>query len=147
MADTLDRAKLFRSGSVTIDDLGIADGTSGQLLATDGEGNLSFVSSADASLPVQASSSTLTLSAADSGKLITATAGGVEIPANTFNQGDVVTIYNDSASTQAVVTSAVTCRFVGQANAATSYTLGAYALVAVICVDTNTFVISGGGIQ
>lgn len=88
-----------------------------------------------------------TLTAADSGKHISITAGGVTVPAGVFAVGDVVTIFNDSTSSQAVTQGAsVTLINAGTTNTG-NRSLGAYGLCTVLCVSSNRFIISGIGLS
>ena len=97
------------------------------------------------SLPQNAQSSGYTLVLADAGKHISITTGGVTVPAGVFAIGDSITIYNNSASNQTITTSAVTCYLVGTATTG-ARTLAQRGLATLICVATNTFVITGGGL-
>jgi len=111
-------------------------------------GGIVFASSqAFPKVPQNAKTSAYTLIASDAGKHISITTGGVVIPAGVFGIGDAVSIYNNSSSDQTITQgTSVTLR---QAGAATTgnRTLAQYGLVTVLCVATNTFVITGGGLS
>ena len=82
----------------------------------------------------------------DDGKHISITTGGVTVPSGVFSTGNVVSIYNNSASNQTITQGAgVTLRFAGSTNTG-NRTLAAYGLATLLCVGTNTFVISGAGL-
>ena len=82
----------------------------------------------------------------DSGKHISISTGGVTIPASVFSAGQAVTIYNNSGSSQAITQgSGATLRFAGTASTG-NRTLAQYGVATLLCVGSNTFVISGGGL-
>ena len=83
----------------------------------------------------------------DDGKHISITTGGVTVPSGVFTTGNVVSIYNNSASNQTITQGAsVTLRFAGSTGTG-NRTLAAYGLATLLCVGTNTFVISGAGLS
>lgn len=97
-------------------------------------------------LPQISSTSAYTLATGDSGKHLSITTGGVTVPSGVFAAGDVITIYNNSASNQTITQgSSVTLRQAGTANTG-NRTLAQYGIATVICVASNTFVISGSGL-
>lgn len=94
-------------------------------------------------IPQNSQTSAYTLVAGDNGKHINITTGGVTVPNSVFSTGNVVSIYNDSASTQTITQGAsVTLRAGG-----TAYTgnilLGQRGLCTILCVASNEFVITG----
>ena len=107
-------------------------------LITDSKGELR-------NLPQNAKTAAYTLVLADAGKHISITTGGVTVPAGVFAIGDSITIYNNSASNQTITTSAVTCYLVGTATTG-ARTLAQRGLATLICVASDTFVITGGGL-
>lgn len=87
-----------------------------------------------------------TLTAADNGKYISITTGGVTVPASIFSPGQSVTIYNNSVSDQTITqASGVTMYQVGTATTG-NRTLAQRGLATVFCVGPNNFVITGGGL-
>ena len=107
---------------------------------SDGKGNLR-------SIPQNAKTSAYTLIAADAGKHISITTGGVTVPASIFSIGDAVTIYNNSGSSQTITQgSSVTLREGGTANTG-NRTLAQYGLATLLCVAADTFVITGAGVS
>jgi hypothetical protein len=102
-------------------------------------------SAAPLNLPVNTQTSAYTLTAADIGDYVNITTGGVTVPAGVFVSGDVISIYNNSASSQTITTTAVTCYLVGTATTG-NRTLAQRGLATLLCVGTNEFVISGGGL-
>lgn len=108
--------------------------------SSDGKGDLR-------SIPQNAQTGAYTLVAADAGKHISITTGGVTIPSGVFNTGDAITIYNNSGSNQTITQGAsTTVRQGGTANTG-NRTLAQYGLATVLCVASNTFVISGAGVS
>lgn len=106
---------------------------------TDAAGNIR-------SIPQNAQTGAYTLVASDNGKHISITTGGVTVPASVFNVGDVVTIYNNSASNQTITQGAsVTLRQAGTATTG-NRTLAQYGIATVLCVGSNTFTITGSGV-
>jgi hypothetical protein len=98
------------------------------------------------SVPQNSQTSAYVLIASDAGKHISITTGGVTVPASVFSIGDTVTIYNNSASNQTITQgTSVTLRQVGTANTG-NRTLAQYGVCTVLCVASNTFVITGGGL-
>jgi hypothetical protein len=94
-------------------------------------------------IPQNAKTSGYTLVASDAGKHISITTGGVTVPASVFGVGDCVTIYNDSASNQTITQgTSVTLRLAGQ-TATGNRTLSSYGIATLLCVASNTFVITG----
>jgi hypothetical protein len=88
-----------------------------------------------------------TLVASDTGKHISITTGGVTVPSGVFSAGDIVSIFNNSASSQTITQgSSTTLRQAGTANTG-NRTLGQYGVATVLCVASNTFVISGAGLS
>jgi hypothetical protein len=107
---------------------------------SDSKGNLR-------SIPQNAQTSAYTLQAADAGKHISTTTGGITIPASIFSVGDPVTVFNNSATSQTITTTAVTAYFPGQSTAKASFTLATRGICTILCVGSNTFVISGAGLS
>jgi hypothetical protein len=98
-------------------------------------------------IPQDSKTSSYTLVASDTGKHISITTGGVTVPASLFSIGDVVTIYNNSTGNQTITQGAsTTLRQAGTANTG-NRTLAQYGLATILCVASNTFVISGAGLS
>jgi hypothetical protein len=106
---------------------------------SDGSGSLR-------TLPQNSKTSAYTLLATDTGKHINITTGGVTVPSAVFSPGDIVTIFNNSGTSQSIVQGAsTTLRLAGSATTGTR-TLAQYGVATVLCVASNTFVVSGGGL-
>ena len=85
-----------------------------------------------------------TLLATDLGQYVSIDAN-VTVPPAVFSAGDVVVIYNNSASTVSVLRgSGVTMYWVGGVNS--DRALSARGLATLLCVDSNVFVITGQGL-
>ena len=99
------------------------------------------------SIPQNAKTAAYTLLAADAGKHISITTGGVTVPSGVFSIGDAVTIYNNSTSNQTITQgSSVTLRIAGSATSGNK-TLAQYGLSTILCVASNVFVVGGAGVS
>jgi hypothetical protein len=88
-----------------------------------------------------------TLVAQDAGRCINISSGSVFVPANTMGVGDAVSVFNNRAGTMTIVQNGgVTLRFAGTGNTG-NRTLAQYGLCTILCVGTNTFVVTGGGLS
>jgi hypothetical protein len=94
-------------------------------------------------IPQNSQTGAYTLVAADNGKHVNITTGGVTVPSGVFSAGNVVSIYNDSASTQTITQGgSVTLREGGTANTG-NVSLSQRGLCTILCVASNEFVITG----
>ena len=98
-------------------------------------------------IPQNAQSSAYTLVAADAGKHITITTGGVTIPASIFTAGDAITIVNDSASDQTITCSAVTTYLANDTSTKTSLTLKARGIATFLFVSATVVYGAGAGLE
>jgi hypothetical protein len=98
------------------------------------------------SIPQNAQTAAYTLAATDNGQHISITTGGVTVPSAIFTAGQVVTIFNNSASSQTIAQgTSVTLRQAGTASTG-NRTLAQYGVATILCVASNTFVITGTGV-
>lgn len=99
-------------------------------------------------LPVNSQTGAYNVLPADAGKLISITTGGVSVlTTSAFSTGQSVSIYNNSGSSQTITQGAsVTIRQVGTANTG-NRTLAQYGLCTLVCVGSNSYVITGGGLS
>lgn len=98
-------------------------------------------------IPQNSQTSAYALAIGDVGKHISITTGGVTINASIFSAGDVVTIYNNSASSQTITQgTSVTMYLAGSATTG-NRTLAQRGVCTVLCVASNTFVITGAGLS
>jgi hypothetical protein len=97
-------------------------------------------------VPANAQGSSYTLVATDSGKYIS-TSNSVTVPSGQFVAGMVVSVYNSSGSDiQITQGSGVTLRLVGKSSSG-NRTLAQRGLATILCVGSNDFVITGGGVS
>ena len=110
-------------------------------------GNITFTNAqVYPKIPANPQMQAYTLVADDAGKHISITTGGVTVPSGVFVAGDVVSIYNNSNSSQTITQGgSVTIRLAGSATSG-NRTLLQYGLATVLCVASNTFVITGAGL-
>jgi hypothetical protein len=131
----LSTAGALSSGTSITATTSITAGTS----ISDGIGNIRDV-------PQNAQTTGYTLVASDNGKHVSITTGGVTVPSGVFAIGDTVSIFNNSSSSQTITQGgSVTMYQVGTANTG-NRTLAQRGLCTVLCVASNTFVITGGGL-
>ncbi len=98
-------------------------------------------------IPQSAKTSGYTLAGSDGGKHISITTGGVTVPSGQFAVGQAVSIYNNSGSDQTITQGgSVTLRLVGDSGTG-NRTLAQRGLVTILCVASNEFVITGGGLS
>ena len=92
--------------------------------------------------------SAYTLVAGDAGKAISITTGGVTVPNSVLSAGNIVTIYNNSGSSQTITQgSGVTLQWAGQTSSTTgNRTLGLYGIATIIFISSSNAVISGAGL-
>ena len=97
-------------------------------------------------VPANSQTSAYVAVSTDAGKFISITTGGVTVNSSTgFTAGQSVSIYNNSGSNQTITATGVTLRQVGTANTG-NRTLAQYGLCTLLCVASNTYVITGGGV-
>lgn len=96
-------------------------------------------------LPTSAKSANYTLTAADKGGLVSVSSGDITVPANVFDVGDPVVIYNNSSTNRTIErASGVTMYWVDGDNA--NRELLQRGLATIVCVGANEFVITGQGL-
>lgn len=97
-------------------------------------------------IPQQSKTAAYTLVAADAGQHISITTGGVTVPSGVMSVGDAVSIFNNSASNQTITQgTSVTMYLAGTATTG-NRTLAQRGICTVLCVASNTFVVSGAGL-
>jgi hypothetical protein len=89
-----------------------------------------------------------TLVAGDAGKTVSITTGGVTIPNAVMAAGNIVSIYNNSGSSQTITQGAsLTLQWAGQATSTTgNRTLGLYGLCTIVFISSSVAVITGSGL-
>jgi hypothetical protein len=97
---------------------------------------------------INSQTSGYTLVADDAGKTVSITTGGVTIPNAVMAAGNIVSIYNNSGSSQTITQGAsLTLQFAGQSTSTTgNRTLGLYGLCTIVFISSSNAVITGSGI-
>ena len=98
-------------------------------------------------IPQNSQTSAYTLVAADAGKHISITTGGVTIPASVFAAGDAITIVNNSASDQTITCSAVTTYLANDTSTKSSLTLKARGIATFLFVSATVVYGAGAGLE
>lgn len=93
-------------------------------------------------VPANTQASPYTLVASDHGKVIIAS-DTITLPAGIFSTGQTISIYNNTASDISINRSSVTMYWVTDGTDA-DRTLATRGVATILCVGTNTFVITGG---
>lgn len=127
-------------GTITgITDITVADGGTGASTADGARTNLGT-----GTIPQVVSGGAYTLQLSDVGDHVSAT-GNITVPPSVFAVGDVVVIYNNTSGNLSILRgSGVTMYWVAGANA--DRTLATRGLASIVCVASNTFVITGQGL-
>ena len=139
---------IFNSGGAFAGSTNMAfDGTTLTVNTIVSQSSVSDVAGNLRTVPANSQTSAYTLVATDNGKYISITTGGVIVPPSIFSVGQVVSIYNNSGSNQTISQgSGVTLRLVGTATTG-NRTLSNYGLATILCVASNVFVVTGGGVS
>ena len=97
---------------------------------------------------INSKTSGYTLLSTDAGKTISITTGGVTIPTAVMAAGNIVSIYNNSSSSQTITQgSSLTLQFAGQSSSTTgNRTLGLYGLCTIVFISSSNAVITGSGL-
>jgi hypothetical protein len=100
------------------------------------------------SLPVNSQTSAYIVAATDNGRTISITTGGVTVNNSIMSSGMVVSIYNNSASSQTITQgTGVTLQWAGQTSSSTgNRTLGLYGLATIVFLSASSAVITGSGL-
>lgn len=133
---TIESVGALNINAGTGNDVGINTNTNISGTVSDSAGSLR-------NLPQLTKTSSYTLAASDTGKHVSISSGGVTVPSGVFSVGDVVTVFNNSSSTQvATQGSSVTLRQAGTTGTG-SVTIDPYGVITILCVSSNVFVVSG----
>ena len=98
-------------------------------------------------VPVNSQTGAYNVASSDAGKFISITTGGVSVLTTTaFTTGQSVSIYHNSGSNQTITATGITLYQVGTANTG-NRTLAQRGLCTILCVGSNTYVITGGGVS
>jgi hypothetical protein len=119
------------------------------LLSLTDSGTLSDVKGDVRSAPQNSQGGAYTLVVSDAGKHISITTGGVTVNANIFSVGDMVTVFNNSGSSQTITQgTSVTLRLAGTATTG-NRTLAQYGVATLLCVTDGAspvFACTGAGL-
>ncbi len=98
-------------------------------------------------LPINDKTSSYALAASDNGRVVSITTGGVTVPSGVFSVGQSVSVYNNSGSVQTITQgSGATLRQV-ITGATGNRSLTGYGLCTILCVASDSFVITGAGVS
>jgi hypothetical protein len=97
-------------------------------------------------VPQNAQTAAYTLVAADRGRHISITTGGVTVPSGIFSAGNAITIYNNSGSSQTITQGASVTMYLGGTATTGNRTIAQRGVATLLCVASNVFVISGAGL-
>ena len=101
------------------------------------------------SIAIRNTATSYVLTAADNGQMVSITTGSVTVNSGVFVSpfGQTVSVYNNSATSMSILAGAgVTLRLAGTLSTGTR-TLARYGVATMICVASNTFVVSGAGLS
>jgi hypothetical protein len=94
--------------------------------------------------PVGTKTASYTLAAADVGKYVQlGTSGAIVVPTSVFSEGDLISIYNNTASTATITCSAPTAYIAGTNTVVTSATLASRGVCTVLFSSATTCVLTG----
>ena len=133
-------ATTFSGSGASLTSIPAANITGTFTSVTDSKGDLRDI-------PQNSQTSAYTLVAADAGKHISITTGGVTIPASIFATGDAITIVNDSASDQTITCSAVTTYLANDTSTKSSLTLKARGIATFLFVSATVVYGAGAGLE
>ena len=97
-------------------------------------------------IPQNSKTSAYILQKSDVGKYISITSGGVTVPSGIFSEGDVISVYNNSASNQTITQGASVTMYFSGTSTTGNRTLSQRGLSTILCVGSNTFIIGGAGL-
>jgi hypothetical protein len=134
------------TGGVTFTNTGVTSLVAGNGISVSGSTGAITVTATGATLNSQTSAYVAV--AGDAGKLISITTGGVTINNSVFSAGNIVTIYNNSGSSQTITQgTGVTLQWAGQATSTTgNRTLGLYGIATIVFLSASSAVITGSGL-
>lgn len=98
-------------------------------------------------IPINSKTASYVLLVSDAGQVVSITTGGVTVPSGVFSAGQAVSVYNNSGSSQTITQGGGTTMTLASSGLTGNRTLGGYGLCTVLCIASNTFVITGAGIS
>jgi len=127
--------------SSTISAGGTISNTSGNIDAN--AGNVIDQKGEIRTVPTNTQGSTYTFVAADHGKVIIAS-GNITVPPSIFTAGQTVTVYNNTSSSLTIAKGSGVTMYWSTDGTNANRTLATRGVATVLCVGSNTFVITGG---
>lgn len=121
----------------------------GTLTSLTVSGSISDIIGNVRSIAIRNTATSYVLTAADNGQMVSITTGSVTVNTGTFASpfGQTVSIYNNTVTSMSIVSgSGVTLRLAGTLSTGTR-TLARYGVATIVCVASNTFVMSGAGVS
>ena len=98
-------------------------------------------------IPINSKTASYVLLVSDAGQVVSITTGGVTVPSGVFSAGQAVSVYNNSGSSQTITQGGGITMTLASSGLTGNRTLGGYGLCTVLCIASNTFVITGAGIS
>lgn len=92
-------------------------------------------------------SASYTLQLSDAGKYINISTGGVIVPSAIFSSGDVISVYNNSSSNQAITQGIGVTMYLAGTPTTGNRILAQRGIATILCVGSNQFTIIGGGLS
>ena len=97
-------------------------------------------------VPLNSQTTSYTLVASDHGKIISTT-GAITVPPSVFSAGQSISIFNNSGSSFSIIRGSGVTMYWAQNGENANRTLATRAVATILCVASNTFVITGGTIS
>jgi hypothetical protein len=135
------------TNTINVSNITISASTTANTISASGDvttsaGNMSDQKGEVRIVPANTQASTYTLVASDHGKVIIAS-DTITVPSGIFSTGQTISIYNNTASDISINRSSVTMYWVTDGTDA-DRTLATRGVATILCVGTDTFVITGG---
>jgi hypothetical protein len=135
------------TNTINVSNITISASTTANTISASGDvttsaGNMSDQKGEVRTVPANTQASTYTLVASDHGKVIIAS-DTITVPSGIFSTGQTISIYNNTAGDISINRSSVTMYWVTDGTDA-DRTLATRGVATILCVGTDTFVITGG---
>ena len=98
-------------------------------------------------IPPNPQTASYTLQLSDAGKYINISTGGVTVPSAVFASGDVISIYNNSASNQTITQGSGVTMYLAGTSTTGNRIIAQRGIATILCVGSNTFTVIGGGLS
>tara|TARA_E500000318_G_scaffold66941_2_gene61698 strand:- start:2799 stop:3671 length:873 start_codon:yes stop_codon:yes gene_type:complete len=140
--NTINTSNLTVTNDTNVSGITISDNVTAANNITTTAGNMVDQIGEVRTVPANTQGSTYTLVASDHGKVIIAS-NTITVPSGVFSVGQTVSIFNNTTGNISINRSSVTMYWVTDGTNA-DRTLATRGVATVLCVGTNTFVITGG---